>query len=275
MKDIHIKNKELLDKKINKFQSDGAERLHLVSDFDKTLTKCFTDGQRMVSTYGIIRHGGYLSEDYSQKAFELHSKYFPIEEDTSLDNDYKLDKMKEWWKAHEQLLVSSGFSKKTVQDIVQDHPKILRNGAAQFFETLNKEQIPLLIFSSGIGNIIEALLGKENLLTDNVHIISNMFKFDENGYATGYQDEIIHIMNKSENRMKGHENIIEERKNVILLGDSLEDLNMVNNNKEVINIGFLNEDVENKLELYKSRFDIVITNDGPMDYVNQLIESLL
>ena len=32
--------------------------------------------------------------------------------------------------------------------------------------------------------------------------------------------------------------------------------------------------VENKLELYKSKFDVVITNDGSMNYVNKLMDEL-
>ena len=42
----------------------------------------------------------------------------------------------------------------------------------------------------------------------------------------------------------------------------------------IIKIGFLNEDVENKLEIYKTKFDVVITNDSSMEYINQLLKEL-
>ncbi|MFW6383331.1 MAG: hypothetical protein ACOCZQ_01665, partial [Nanoarchaeota archaeon] len=96
--------------------------------------------------------------------------------------------------------------------------------------------------------------------------------------ATGYKNGVIHIMNKSETKIKDkkYKDLISKRNNVILLGDSLEDLGMVNDlgTNLVIKIGFLNENIENKLELYKSKYDVVITNDGTMNYVNKILGEL-
>jgi 5'-nucleotidase len=70
--------------------------------------------------------------------------------------------------------------------------------------------------------------------------------------------------------------MISKRNNVILLGDSLGDLGMVNNLDVgyIIKIGFLNQDIENRLELYKDKFDVVIAGDSSMDYVNKLLQKL-
>lgn len=70
--------------------------------------------------------------------------------------------------------------------------------------------------------------------------------------------------------------MISERNNVILLGDSLGDLGMVNDLDVncIIKIGFLNKDIENKLELYKDKFDIVITGDGSINYINKLLQKI-
>jgi hypothetical protein len=42
----------------------------------------------------------------------------------------------------------------------------------------------------------------------------------------------------------------------------------------IIKIGFLNDNVDKKLVLYKEKFDVVIVNDGSMDYVNRLLNKL-
>ncbi len=62
----------------------------------------------------------------------------------------------------------------------------------------------------------------------------------------------------------------------IEIGDSLGDLGMVNDLDVniIIKIGFLNEDIEKRLNIYKSKFDVVITDDGPMDYVNKLLREI-
>lgn len=278
MEQVYFHNEESLQEKIREIKSQGLNKLHVVSDFDRTLTKCFFNGKKIPSAIALIREGGYLTEDYPEKAFALFDKYHPIEVDDSLDYDFRFKKMQEWWETHEKLLIKSGMHQKVIDDILDKYPKMFREGINEFLDYLNSHKIPLLIFSSGIGNLIEGYLKKENKLTPNIHILSNTFKWDSKGYATGYKNKIIHVMNKSETKIedKKYKNLISQRNNVILLGDSLGDLGMINDldTNIIIKIGFLNEDVENKLELYKSKFDVVITNDGSMNYVNKLMNEL-
>jgi len=279
MQNIHIHNKKLLQQKINQIKSEGLNKLHIVSDFDGTLTKHFHNGKKIPSAIALIREGKYLTKDYPQKAFALFDKYHPIETNENLTYKYRYKKMQEWWKAHEKLLIESGINKKIIKDIINKSPNILRKNTTQFLNFLNKNNIPLLIFSAGIGNLIEEYLKKETKLTPNIHILSNTFNFNSKGYATGFKNNTIHIMNKSETKIKDkkYKNLIKQRKNIILLGNSLNDLKMVNdlNTNLIIKIGFLNEDKKNKLKLYKSKFDIIITNDGPMNYINQLLKNLI
>ena len=278
MEQVYFINKESLQQKIEKIKSQGLDKLHIVSDFDRTLTRCFFDNKKIPSAIALIREGGYLTEDYPKKAFALFDKYHPIEVDDSLDYNFKFKKMQEWWETHEKLLIKSGMHQKIIDDILDKYPKMFREGTIPFLDYLNSHKVPLLIFSSGIGNLIEGYLKKENKLTSNIHILSNTFNFNSEGYATGYKNGIIHIMNKSETKVedKKYRDLISQRNNVILLGDSLGDLGMVNDldTNLIIKIGFLNEDVENKLELYKSKFDVVITNDGSMSYINKLLDEL-
>lgn len=278
MKDIYFHNKELLDQKIKDIKSQGLDKLHVVSDFDRTLTKCFLDDKIIPSTIALIREGGYLTEDYPEKAFALFDKYHPIEMDESLDKDYKAKMMQEWWSTHEKLLIESGMNESIINDIITKYPKIFRKGTFEFLEYLDKHNIPLLIFSSGVGNLIEKYLKKDNKLTPNISIISNIFNFNKDGFATGYKNKIIHIFNKSETKIedKKYRELINKRNNVILLGDSLSDLGMVNDLDvhTIIKIGFLNQYNEKNLEEYKNNFDVVITKDGSMDYVNRLLNEL-
>ena len=278
MEQVYFHNKELLQQKIKEIKSQGLDKLHLVSDFDRTLTKCFYDGKKIPSAIALIREGGYLTEDYPKKAFALFDKYHPIETDESLDYDFRFKKMQEWWETHEKLLIKSGMHKNVINDILERYPKMFRDGTIPFLDYLNSHKIPLLIFSSGIGNLIEGYLKKENKLTPNIHILSNNFDFNSEGFAKGYKNGIIHVFNKSETKIedKQYRDLISKRNNVILLGDSLGDLGMVNDidTNIIIKIGFLNEDVENKLALYKSKFDVVITNDGSMNYINELLDEL-
>ena len=65
--------------------------------------------------------------------------------------------------------------------------------------------------------------------------------------------------------------------NVILLGDILGDLKMIEGVKHnnVIKICFLNEKVKKRLPEYSKHYDVLILNDGPTTYVNNLINDIL
>ena len=63
---------------------------------------------------------------------------------------------------------------------------------------------------------------------------------------------------------------IKHRRNVLLLGDSVDDIKMIEGFEydEIIKIGFLNEKVEENRDEYLKNFDIVIANDSDMSHVN-------
>ncbi len=278
MEKVYISNKKSFQEKIKEIKKQGINKLHVVSDFDRTLSRSFLNGKKIPSISALIREGNYLSADYSKKAFALFDKYYPIEIDESLDYDYRFNKMQEWWQEHEKLFIEFGMHRKVIDDVLKKYPKILRDGSSIFFDYLNSNNIPLLIFSAGIGNLIKGYLSKEGKLSSNVYILSNIFNFNEDGYATGYKNKAIHTMNKSEIKIENedYKKLISKRDNVMLLGDSLGDIGMINNfnNNIVVKVGFLNEDIENKLELYKNKFDVVIVNDGSMTYVNKILNEL-
>ena len=94
------------------------------------------------------------------------------------------------------------------------------------------------------------------------------------------QLSIVHVFNKDETVLEEFPKIfreIKERKNVILLGDSLGDLGMIEGFEynEIIKIGFLNENIKEQLDIYKEKFDVVIINDGDFNYINKIVNQIL
>ena len=69
---------------------------------------------------------------------------------------------------------------------------------------------------------------------------------------------------------------MKNRKNVILLGDRIDDLDMVAgfDYNIILKIGFFNSDSKT-LEEYKKHFDLIITHDGTMEEINELLRSIL
>ena len=86
-------------------------------------------------------------------------------------------------------------------------------------------------------------------------------------------------MNKNETFVKNFPvyKTIKNRKNVLLLGDSLHDVEMITgfDYDNLIKIGFLNENIKENLPHYKKVYDVILTNDNSMDFVNNLLKQLL
>ena len=117
------------------------------------------------------------------------------------------------------------------------------------------------------------------LFSENIHIISNEFEWDSDGRAVKVKEPIIYGMNKDETMIRDFPayDVVKNRKNVILLGDNPEDIGMIKgfDYDNLLKIGFLNDNVEKNLDLYKDRFDVVIANDGSMDFVSSILKEIL
>lgn len=280
MGNLIILDKENIERLKGKIISEGVDNFHVVADFDRTLTKAFVNGISLPSIISVLRNENYLSEEYSEKAKTLAGYYHPIEIDTKIPLNEKKKYMKEWWEKHFKLLISSGLNKKNLERIINEGKVEFREGAEEFLDLLHEKNIPLVIISSsGVGDLIPMYLEKHGKLYDNVHIIANLYRWDKDGKAIGIENSLIHVFNKDESSVKKHSAIykkIKNRKNVLLLGDSLGDLGMTDGfeYKNLLKIGFLNEKIEESLDEYKKNFDVVITNDSNMKYVNDFIKNL-
>src|SRR3989344_1010258 len=121
MEKVVVVDEKELKKKIKEFKRGGAGKLHILSDFYKTLTKIILpNGDEMPSLISRIRNGHYLSAEYSKKANELYEKYHPIEIDSDTPMAEKKKKMYEWWFKHFELLGKSGLNKEVIQQVVDD-----------------------------------------------------------------------------------------------------------------------------------------------------------
>ncbi len=114
---------------------------------------------------------------------------------------------------------------------------------------LNEAQVPVLVFSAGIGDILEEILLMHDAYFPNIKIVSNYMDFNEKGALIGFKKPIIHTFNKNETVLgesKEYFADLSHRQNAILLGDSDGDIHMgagMENPGAILKIGFLNSKV--------------------------------
>ncbi|MFA6588450.1 MAG: hypothetical protein WCT08_05270 [Patescibacteria group bacterium] len=276
-----IPNPQSFQALLEKFKQAGPNSIHVLTDFDRTLTKAFVGGQEVVSTISILRNENFLSSDYSKKAHQMFDYYHAIEIDNQIPLAEKKLAMQEWWTRHFQLLEASGLTKTDVEKAVTSSHFQSRDGVEEFFQILNAYHVPLIIMSSsGLGGeAIELFLKHKKINLPNISIISNNFIWDENGKMIGVKKPIITSLNKDETVLSGFPvyQQVKDRKNVILLGDNPHDVEMVTGFEydNLIKIGFLNEKVDENLDSFKKRFDVIILNDGDLSYTIKTLKEIL
>lgn len=261
--------------KVVAIKEGGFDNLHIVSDFDRTLTPHRVNGEKTSTSFAQFRNGGYLGEGYVAKAEALYDHYRPIEIDDSISFEDRNQHMKEWFRLHMELLVEQGVTRDILEDIVSKGRLRLRDGVELFLERLKAADVPVLLLSAGVGDLITTFLTEKKLLTPNVHVISNFFEFDDRGAAVAVKGDSIAPTNKDESGVSDSEYgaEVDARNNVILLGDNLDDIKMVHGLEHdvVLSIGFLNENEDELRDRYREVFDIVIEGDGSMEELNELI----
>lgn len=274
MTNIHISNQGELKSKIKHLRESGMERLHIITDFDRTITTRNNNGTITTTSWAIFAQ--VLPESYVAERKELFEQYRPIEIDTSLDTKMRAKHMEEWWKKHLDLLIKYKLSKDTVSQVAHKANITIRDGVAKLFEFTNKHKIPVLIFSAGIGDVVHVVLQKY-IESHNAHIIANQFLYNSKNEVSGFQKEIIHTLNKNGHtiRNESYHQTIQERKNCILFGDTLEDASMSDGLQHgiIIKIGFLNGDTS-QLESFKKVYDIVLEDEkASFDILDSLLNT--
>lgn len=281
MSEILFSNEDCLNQVIQHMVAENKEHFHVVTDFDRTLTKAFVDGKPRSSLESILEWAALLWAEYSTKSKQNFDKYYPIEIDPNISLEDKKVAMQEWWTVQFKLMIDSWLNKEVIQKTMQSEKIMFRKWHELFFSLLDDNGVPLIVFSAsglwyeGISYWLQSI----HALTKNIHIISNNFIRNEQGKAIGIQEPIIHSFNKTETTIKTfpfYQEIV-ERKNVLLLGDSPGDVHMADgfDYENIIKIWFLNTDTPENRKLFLEKYDVVILNDGDMEYINELLKKIL
>lgn len=127
---------------------DGKKSLQVISDFDRTITKY---GQNCNTSCAVLENSRFVSPEIKLKFDSLRNTYLPIELDATMTNDEKVPYMIEWWVKSQNLTVSTNIHRDNVVEMVKQSKTSLREGCNYFFHTLERHDIPIMIFSAGIG----------------------------------------------------------------------------------------------------------------------------
>ena len=156
-----IKIGEYMSKKV----TFDINKLYIITDFDHTLTT--KDSQNCWSVLSEIPN---IDKDYIIKSKNNHKFYFQIEQNDSIEYKIKNKLMKRWYENHIDLLIKYNFKKTDFDQLCYNELFTLRNGVKDFLQFAYKKQIPIIIVSAGITDIIENVLKSYNCFYNNIFL---------------------------------------------------------------------------------------------------------
>ncbi|XP_032644886.1 7-methylguanosine phosphate-specific 5'-nucleotidase isoform X3 [Chelonoidis abingdonii] len=241
-----------------------------------TLSRFGFNGRRCPTSHNILDNSRVISEEGRKKLKDLLQYYYPIEIDLNQPMEEKRPLMVEWWTKAHNLLLEQKILKSDIAKIVRESEVMLRDGANTFFDQLHQHNIPLFIFSAGVGDVLEEVLRQVEVFHPNINVVANYMDFDDKGVLRRFKEPLIHTYNKNNTVLEKteHFQLLSSRTNIILLGDSLGDLSMadgVPNVENVLTVGFLNDKVDERRGKYRDAYDIVLEKDETLDVVNGIL----
>jgi len=261
------KDKKAAAAKLGRLAAGGCAKLHVVMDFDRTLTTRHKDDNAQVTTWRLLNMS--LPSPRRELAADLYKKHRPSEAWGKMDTAEAVV----WWSSILDLYSGSGLNlPNLVKRAKTEIPA--RVGAKEIFDICAAKGIPTVIISAGIKDIIEAWC--ENLGVYPTQVISTRIRCDERGFICGWdRDSLVHILNKTERGKDTLGAIKRSRPNIFLVGDSCDDAEMAEGEENVLRFIIDNprsDDIRTQ-EFYDKifdKFDLVLPGDSLLPIVDMI-----
>ena len=217
--------------------------MDIVSDFDFTLTRKEYDRQGGDASYGVISKSPYSSQKFKDDSRTLYEYYAPIERRQDLTHEEKSKFMDEWYTKNLDLISKQNFTESQMLESCFFCRIAFRHDFKNLVHSLKSSNVNFYIMSAGIKLVIDNML-KEVLKNDEdvdfCKVITNYEVVSSDG-GKAYRLPCVTTTNKSV-----HFNLTTYpslRKNVIVCGDNIEDIKMVEKtgNKSILKFGYFNK----------------------------------
>ena len=300
---IDVTNIGKLSSKIQNFLTsykNNKKNIALVTDFDFTISKKYNYQKNLSLGSSYRFYDESLIGGNQQKVLEIQNelcnKYMKYETDASIDIKIREKKVEEFYDKSLDVYINPKFTRDSIGKMLEKLKEKfeLRKYTKELFELLMKLEIPIIIVSGGIQEVIIDLL--KNIMPDfelyckqkKILIISNTLYFEEGKGCVGHSKDVIYAFNKGSFVKNSIEKNFPEIKNIFIMGDhlndydSVRDLNMTQDN--IIGIGFVNikpeligddtkkEEIQKNINDYKKVYDINLIGDSDFLFMIKLLE---
>ncbi len=281
---VFIPDRHRFEQKAALIKKEGPENLGVIADFDRTCMLAGPDGY--ATSFNAVKMVFGHGSDFQQTGDMLYSHFNDREELGSLTDEELLT----WWNATLGLYGWYGVDRGTLNEAARisnprfpDTPFLCaREGFSELACLAARRNIPFMIFSAGLGDVIEESLKLHGIDMPPEMIIANRFRFDPmSGKVTGYDGNMpITSSGKNGTVIKAHDTtgLITTKSNLLLLGDSLGDAAMADglDADTIIRAGFyLGEKTDlDRFQAYSEQYDVLVCGDHPMTSIVEILDTL-
>ena len=302
---IEINDVKNFSSKLEDFISSyklNHKNLVLVTDFDFTITKRYNyqKNNSLFSSYRFYDEGliGGDQQKIIEIQNELCNKYMKYETDSSYDKEIREKKVHEFYYKSLDVYINPNFTRNSIGKMLEKLGEKfeLRKYTKELIELLIKLDIPIVIVSGGVKEVIIDLLKKciknfENYLNQKkIVIIANDLYFEDGKGCVGHSTDIVYAFNKSNFVKESIKNNFPEAKNIIVMGDHINDYDSVHdleiNKKNIIGVGYVNikpeyigdeskkEIIKKNIDDYKNVYDINFVGDTDFSFMIKILKLL-
>lgn len=257
--------------KLKHFQEIGISQLHVILDFDRTLTTRKSASIPDVTTWQVLRM--HLPPEGNDEYVAMWSIYRAKE----LNNTLTQADAIYWWEETLKLFSTYKLSLKTVENDFFSKVSI-RPETKELFDLFYSYHIPSVVISAGVKDIITMWCNYYGV-TPGV-VISTKLETNFEGTITGWDKKsLVHILNKKEQGHKELTRIRTTRPLTLLIGDGINDAHIVEGEENVLRIRINDPREDEKVDREKlvhdtfETFDLMIEK-GTFQPVIDLIEFL-
>jgi 2-hydroxy-3-keto-5-methylthiopentenyl-1-phosphate phosphatase len=299
---IEITNINNFSSKLQNFITSfkNKKNLALLTDFDFTITKLYNyqKNKTLGSSYRFYDESliGGDQQKIIKAQDDLCKLYINYERDTSIDIKIREEKMHEFYSKSLDIYINPKFTRDSIGKMLEklkDKFEI-RKYLKEYFELLIELEVPIIIISGGIKEVIIDLL-KQSIkdfelycIQKKIVIIANELIFDKEKGCIGYSPDVIYTFNKSYFVKKIIEKDFPQIENYLIFGDHLNDYDSVQDlnlsQEHIIGFGFINikpeyiEDESKKKEIakniedYKKVYDVNLIGDTDFLFMLKIME---
>jgi len=271
-----------------------------ITDFDYTITKRYNyrKNSTLFSSYRFYDES--LIGGDQQKILDIQNQlcneYMKYETDNTYDKKIREQKVHEFYSKSLDVYINPKFTRNSIGKMLEKFKEKyeLRKYTKELFELLIKLDIPIVIVSGGVKEVIIDLLKtsinnfEKYLSEKKIIIIANELYFEEGKGCIGHSTNVIYAFNKSNFVKETIKNNFPQVKNVIVMGDHLNDFDSVQDleidKNDIIGIGFVNikpeilndetkkEIIKKNVEEYNNVYDVNLIGDNDFDFIIKLFE---